>query len=55
MVLGQHRVHGDHPVNLGVTLDPSYEPASQLTGHPGDEHDLPQDQRLSSRSARKRM
>ena len=48
MVLGRHRVHGDHPVHLGVTLDPPYEPAPQLTGHSGDEHDLAQDQRLPS-------
>lgn len=48
MVLRCHRVHGDHPVHLRVTLDASYEPAPQLSGHSGHEHDLSQDQRLPS-------
>ena len=48
MVSRRHRVHRDDPVDLRVTLDPPDEPASQLTGHTGDEHDLPQDQRLPS-------
>ena len=48
VVLRRHRVHRDHPVHLGVTLDPAYEPAPQLPGDSGHEHDLAQDQRLPS-------
>lgn len=48
---GRHRVHSDHPVHLGITLDASYETAPELPGHPGHEHDLAQDQRLPSVAA----
>ena len=46
MVLGRHRVDADHPVHLGIPLNAPHEAAPQLAGHPGDEHDLAQDQRL---------
>lgn len=46
MVGGRHGVHADHPVHVRITLDAPYETASELPGHSGDEHDLPQDQRL---------
>ena len=41
MVLGWHRVHGDDPVDLRVTLDPSYEPAPQLRATPVTSTTLP--------------
>ncbi len=34
MVLGPHRVHGDHPVHLGVPLDPPHEAAPSCRATP---------------------
>ncbi len=44
LVLGRHGIDSDHPVDIGVALNASYEPAPQLPCDSSDEHDLSQDQ-----------